>query len=81
MLGAGDIRYHFLRWLHWGTTSQTSVWRLGEVLFFLGIPVETDEKFGLSSAAIQDILLNHKCFYFALIQFSEIQQSTCHQPI
>ena len=62
-MGAGNILHHFLVWLHLGTTSQTSVWRLRKVLSFLGIPVETAEKFGSSFVAIQDILLNHKCFY------------------
>ena len=58
----------------------TSVWRLGEILFLGVITVETAAKFGHSSVAIQDILLNHKSFYFVLIQISEIQQTTCHQP-
>ena len=79
-LGVGNIQHHFLQWLHLGTTLQTSLRRLGEVPSFLGIPVETAEKFDHSSMAIQDILLNHRCFYFILNQFSEMQQSTCHQP-
>ena len=52
MGAAGNIQYHFLPLLHLGTTLQTSVWRLGEVLSLLGIPVDTAEKFGHSSVAI-----------------------------